>query len=156
MKKSNKKIQVILLRKIHPLGSIGSVIQVKKGYARNWLIPTSKAVVATQEALDMKGALEAKAIADTNKMVSDATELAKKLEGKTISINCKADAKGHLYSSITSKKIAPLVASITDSNLTYKNIVMPLPIKTIGTHDVRVDLLSDISCKIQVVAVKRG
>src|SRR3990172_8981587 len=98
-------MQVILLERVESLGQMGDVVNVKPGYARNFLLPRQKALRATKENVlyfdGQKKALEA----DNLKHKADAEKIAKKMDGLTVAIIRQASEAGQLYGSVAARDI---------------------------------------------------
>src|SRR5690606_22225 len=102
--------QVILLEKVDHLGAMGDVVSVKPGYARNYLLPQSKALRATQENIAYFEAQKSALEKANNEKKAVAEKSAKKIEGVKIAIIRQASEGGQLYGSVTSRDIAEAVS----------------------------------------------
>jgi large subunit ribosomal protein L9 len=136
-------MQVILLERIGRLGQMGDVVNVKNGYARNFLLPQKKALRATQENLARfekdRTQLEARDL----ELKKEAEAVSGKLEGgKFIAIRQAGDT-GQLYGSVTPRDIAEVV---TNGGFTVdrRQIVLNKPIKSLGLHPVKVALHPEV------------
>ena len=146
-------MQVILLEKIGNLGSLGDVVRVKDGFARNFLIPQRKARRATQTAI---AEFEAKR-ADLEKAAAEKLAAAQaqgeKLAGSTIEIGQKAGVDGRLFGSVTNFDIAQALAkkgfAVEKSAVRLPNG----PLKIVGEHAVAVALHTDVVVDV-TIAVK--
>lgn len=140
-------MQVILLQRVEKLGKLGEVVTVKPGYARNFLLPKKVALRATKENISHfekeKSNLEALNV----KHKDEAEVLAKKLEGKMVTLIRQASEAGHLYGSVSNKDIAE---SLKNEHVTKNNVKIDHPIKTIGIHAVRVQLHPEVSLTLGV------
>jgi large subunit ribosomal protein L9 len=146
-------MQVILMEKVVNLGSLGDVVKVKDGYARNFLIPQGKAKRASEKNLkefeNRRADLEKKA----NEQLTGAQERAAKLEGLKIDIAQKAGVDGRLFGSVTNADIAENLGKL---GLTVKKaeIRMPAgPLKHIGEFPLVIQLHSDVLANIVVHVV---
>ena len=146
-------MQVILMEKVVNLGSLGDVVKVKDGYARNFLIPQGKAKRASEKNLkefeNRRADLEKKA----NEQLTGAQERAAKLEGLKIDIAQKAGVDGRLFGSVTNADIAENLGKL---GLTVKKaeIRMPAgPLKHIGEFPLVIQLHSDVLANILVHVV---
>jgi large subunit ribosomal protein L9 len=136
-------MQVILLERIGRLGQMGDVVNVKNGYARNFLLPQKKALRATQENLARfekdRTQLEARDL----ELKKEAEAVAGKLEGgKFIAIRQAGDT-GQLYGSVTPRDIAEVVTS-GGFTVDRRQIVLNKPIKSLGLHPVKVALHPEV------------
>ena len=146
-------MQVILMEKVVNLGSLGDVVKVKDGFARNFLIPQGKAKRATDKNLkefeNRRSDLEKKA----NEQLVGSQERAAKLEGMKIDIAQKAGVDGRLFGSVTNGDIAEALGK---QGLTVKKseIRMPAgPLKHIGEFPIVIQLHSDVLANIVVHVV---
>lgn len=140
-------MQIILLERIARLGNLGDIVNVKNGFARNFLLPKKKALRATEanKAIfeKQRSELEAKHLDQKEK----ASILAEKLSDKSFTIVRAAGETGHLYGSVSTKDIANLL-SREGYNLSPTQIILNIPLKTIGSHKVSISLHSDVSVNI--------
>ena len=146
-------MQIILLEKVANLGNLGDVVQVKNGYARNFLIPTRAARRATTAAI---AEFEAKR-ADLEKAaavkLAEAQALAEKVTGRTVHITQKAGVDGRLFGSVTNNDIAEALTRI-DFKVLKSQVRLPNgPLKTVGEHLVTVAPHSDVVVEVKVVVV---
>lgn len=146
-------MQVILLDKVLNLGSLGEVVRVKDGYARNFLIPKRMARRATTHAIaefELKRAeLETAALA---KLVIAQT-LAAKLTGMTVQINQKSGVDGRLFGSVTTADIAE---ALTKQGFAVEKAQVRLDqgqIKTVGDHAISVVLHTDVVVDVTVAVL---
>ena len=145
-------MEIILQEKIRNLGSLGDVVNVKSGYARNFLIPQGKAVFATEA---NKADFEARK-AELEKAAAEVLKAAEARAAKinalaALALTAQASEEGKLFGSIAIKDIADaLVAAGVDVN--KNEISMPEgPIHNVGESEVDVLLHSDVIAKVQVV-----
>ena len=142
-------MKIILKERIENLGSLGDIIIVKSGYARNFLIPYSKAVQATKENI---AAFEKQKIS-LKKLESErlfnAQLHAKKISGKKFTINMRAGDSGKLFGSVGAKEVAGAITKVTNITIEKKQIRMPNGIiRHIGEFKVFVHLYTDINAEI--------
>jgi large subunit ribosomal protein L9 len=140
-------MEVILLERIGKLGQMGEVVRVKDGYARNFLLPQGKALRATgankSKFEGMKVELEAKSAAAKG----DAGKVAIKLDGKSFRVLRQASEVGHLYGSVSPRDIAGLLND-GGYEVDRNQIALNVPIKTIGSHKVPVQLHPEVEVTI--------
>jgi large subunit ribosomal protein L9 len=146
-------MQIILLEKVANLGNLGDVVQVKNGYARNFLIPTRAARRATTAAIaefEAKRVELEKAAADK---LAEAQALADKMSGRTVHITQKAGVDGRLFGSVTNNDIAEALTRI-DFKVAKSQVRLPNgPLKTVGEHLVSVAPHTDVLVEVKVVVV---
>lgn len=143
-------MQVILLDKVTNLGGIGDIVNVKGGYARNFLIPQKKAVFATAEniaGVESRRAELEKSAAD--KLVA-AQALARDVETLNINIERRAGEEGKLFGSVTSADVAEAIVAAGVS-VAKSNIDMPEgTIRTAGEHTIRVVLHPEVLVELMI------
>jgi len=143
-------MKIILLQDITTLGSKGDVKTVTSGYARNFLIPQKKAVVANTTRLK-----EFEKIIEKSKqqrLVEDQKfkELSEKISGITVTISEKATQKNQLYGSIDAKTIAEEIEKITKISLDPNFIKLPKSIKKLGSYEITIHFSPTIETTINV------
>ncbi|MBK6613961.1 50S ribosomal protein L9 [Ottowia sp.] len=143
-------MQVILLDKVLNLGSLGEIVKVKDGYARNFLIPSGRARRATAAA---KAEFEARR-AELEKQAADklaqAQGLGEKLNGQTIKLTQKAGVDGRLFGSVTNHDVADELKK-QGFDVHKSQVRLPNgPIKTVGDTTVAVSLHTDVDAEITV------
>lgn len=143
-------MQVILLDKVANLGSLGEIVKVKDGYARNFLIPTGRARRATEEAKRDFEARRAELEKAAAAKLAEAQALGEKLAGTTIKITQKAGVDGRLFGSVTNYDIAEELGKL-GYEVVKAQVRMPNgPIKTVGDSTVSVALHTDVVVEINV------
>lgn len=142
-------MEVILLERIEKLGGLGDIVNVKNGFARNYLLPQKKALRATDsnKALFEKEreALEAK----NAELKKTAESSAEKIDGLNLIIIRQAGDTGQLYGSVSTRDIAE-AASTDDVSLKRNQIVLEKPIKLLGLHPVRISLHPEVAVSVTV------
>ncbi len=142
-------MKVILRQDIDNLGRLGDVVNVKDGYARNYLIPREFAYVATEKTVKTIEIEKKKYIKRLEKEKEIAEEFAQKLTDLQISIAMKVSEEGKLYGSVTSQMIAQEL-ELRGFNIDKKNIIIEEPIKTLGVFDVNVKLHPEIITTLKI------
>ena len=141
-------MQVILLERVAKLGQMGEVVDVKPGYARNYLLPQGKALSASKANIeafeDQKSQLEARNL-ETRK---EAEALADKLNGQQFIVIRSASDAGALYGSVTTRDAAD-VATEAGFSVDRKQVVLS-PIKDLGLHEVEVVLHPEVTATIEL------
>lgn len=142
-------MEIILLERIEKLGQMGDVVDVKPGFARNFLLPRKKALRATEENRrrfeEQRVQLEAVNI----ERRGEAEKVAAKLDGLSVTLIRQAGEAGQLYGSVTAREIA---SETTAAGFTIERQQVQLghPIKALGIHAVRVDLHPEVSARVNV------
>lgn len=142
-------MQVVLLERIEKLGQMGDVVRVKNGYARNYLLPQSKALRATAENMKrferQRGELEARNL-ERRKEAED-------VAGRMSDVSCvlvrSASDMGQLYGSVNARDIAETLTG-NGYKVERRQIVLDRPIKTLGLHEVRIALHPEVSIAVTV------
>ena len=146
-------MQIILLESLNKLGKAGEVVSVKDGYAKNFLIPQNKAIVANKTNLaDLKNKIS-KINSDNDKRIAEASVMKEKLNGKTYEIQIEANDEGILYGSVNQQQIVQLISDQAE-RVGVDSIVMP-QIKNLGEHSITVRLYEDISATINLSVIKK-
>ena len=146
-------MQVILLESLNKLGKAGEVVAVKDGYAKNYLIPQNKAIVANKSNLaDLKNRIS-KINSDSEKRIAEAKSIKESLDGKTYEVQIEANDEGVLYGSINPQQVIQLISDVKN-NIYVDSIALP-QIKNIGEHSVIIHLYEDISSTITLSVVKK-
>lgn len=143
-------MEVILLEKVKGLGEMGSIVAVKPGYARNYLIPQSKALRATDH--NKQGFLAKKAELDANRVAElDKAQLVYVMIDKNfISIIRQAGEDGKLFGSVSPRDIAENAAQSFIQEILHSQITLEKPIKYIGVHEVKIALHPELHAIIYV------
>ncbi len=145
-------MKVILIKDVKTQGKKGDVIDVSDGYARNFLLKNNLAVEATS--VNLNSLKMSNAAADHRKSVekAEAQELAKKLNDMNITIKLKVSETGKIFGALNTQSIADALLS-EGVTVDKKKIVLPEPIKTVGTHIVVVKPYAEVSAKLKVTVV---
>lgn len=140
-------MQVILLERVAKLGQMGDVVDVKSGYARNYLLPQGKALTAS--ASNIAGFETQKAQLEARNLESkkDADALAVRLAGQSFVVIRSASDSGALYGSVTPRDVAD-AATAEGFSVDKKQIVLKAPIKELGLHAVEVRLHPEVEVEI--------
>jgi large subunit ribosomal protein L9 len=140
-------MQIILLERIGRLGQMGDVVNVKDGYARNFLLPQKKALRATPENLARFEKDRAQLEARDLELKKEAEAVAAKLDGKSFLAIRQAGDTGQLYGSVTTRDIADLVTA-GGFTIDRRQIVLDRPVKTLGLHQTRIALHPEVVVQI--------
>ncbi len=149
------QIQVILREDVHALGDAGDIVSVKPGYARNFLVPEGKALLATAERVN-EVEHQKRVISEKNaKELKDLESVKAKLQGIVLEIEAQAGDEGKLFGSVTAQNLAERLA---DKGLSVdrRKIVLNEPIKTLGEHTVSIRLRSDVVAEFKVTVKSAG
>ena len=140
-------MEVILLERVEKLGAIGDVVKVKNGFARNFLLPQHKALLAT-DANKARFERERAAIEARNEKAKAAAQgEGQSLDGTTYVLIRQAGETGQLYGSVAARDIADTI-NAAGHKVERKHVAINQPIKTIGMHDVTIRLHPEVALKI--------
>ena len=142
--------QVILLERVEKLGAMGDVVTVKPGYARNYLLPQSKALRATKENIAYYEAQKAHLQKANAERKGDAEKLSKNIEGAKVVIIRQASEGGQLYGSVTARDIAEALTEQKKQNVGRGQVALNQSFKTIGLFTTDVILHPEVKVKITV------
>ena len=126
-------MEVILLERVEKLGSIGDVVMVKDGFARNYLLPRKKALRANEANRKVFEANRAKIEEDNANRRTDAEKAAKGVDGKSVQLIRQASNTGQLYGSVSARDIVEALEA-DGAHVTKSQVVLDRPIKAIGLH----------------------
>jgi large subunit ribosomal protein L9 len=140
-------MQVILLERIEKLGQMGDVVNVRSGYARNYLLPQKKAVTKTDDNMAYFESQRSQLEASNLENKSEAEKLSEKIEGIFVAMVRQAGEAGQLYGSVNARDIAAGVAE-AGFNIDRRQITLERPIKTIGLHPVTVSLHPEVQVTV--------
>ncbi len=145
-------MKVLLTETIDSLGIIGSEVNVAKGYARNYLIPQKKALIATPQNRKQLEQVKAKFELQIAKEKKIAEEMAEKLQGVAVTIPAKVSEEDRLYGSIS---VRDIIEALDKQNITVEKrmVLLTDPIKQIGTHKVPIRVYKDVEPEITVEIV---
>ena len=145
-------IQLLLIQTVDPRGKQGDVVEVKRGYAVNYLIPQGLATVATDHHRRMVEKNKAKLAEIRKQRLVGLQMLAKELREKSISIEANANDEGHLYGSVGPEEISRALR-VDNVVLEPNQIKLTGPLKELGLYTVRIYLGNDIESEIKVWVV---
>ena len=142
-------MEVILLERVEKLGYIGDVVNVKNGFARNYLLPNKKALRANESNRKLFEANRARIEAENAERRSAAEKDSKTVDGKTVQLIRQASNTGQLYGSVTARDIVEALEA-EGAKVTKSQVVLDRPIKAIGMQDVKIALHPEVSVTVHV------
>lgn len=145
--------KLLLIEDVEDLGRAGDIVNVKPGYARNFLIPQQFAIVADKCALKRQARLQEERQKRAIEDRKESEELATKMEGLTLSTVVKVDHEGHMYGSVSQADILHLLNEQHGIALEKKNIPLKHPIKEVGVFDLNLKLKEGIQVKISLKVI---
>ena len=142
-------MDVILLERVEKLGSIGDVVTVKNGFARNFLLPNKKALRANESNRKLFEANRARIETDNASKRGDAEVASKDVDGKSVVLIRQASNVGALYGSVSARDIVEALDT-EGAKVLKSQVILGKPIKNIGLHDVRVALHPEVNVTVKV------
>ena len=143
-------MKIILLEKVEKLGSLGDQVEVKNGYARNYLLPTGKALRANEENIKYFEEKASDLKKKNDKDVKEANKFLDKITGKTFVVIRQAGENGQLFGSVTTRDIANLLKDNGIDQIKKNQVSLLEPIKALGIVDVKVNLHAEVSTTIKI------
>ncbi len=143
-------MKVILNENIEGLGNIGDLVNVKPGYARNYLLPRNMAVVADEKNVKQFDHQKRQAERKLEKITKEAEIVKAKIEKVSCVVAHRAGEEGKLFGSVTNIELAEKLAA-AGVEIDRKHILLSEPIKTLGEHDVTVKLDAGVTATLKVV-----
>ncbi|MDO8747646.1 MAG: 50S ribosomal protein L9 [Candidatus Omnitrophota bacterium] len=147
-------MKVILKQDVEKLGKAWDVVNIKDGYARNFLFPRGLILAVTKENLKLKEKLEASKAVLEEKNKKEAQGLAKKLLTESFTLTREATAEDKLYGSIDAQELEKLLKS-EGYDIDKKNILLAEPIKSLGAYTVDLKLHPEVTAAIKVWIVRK-
>ena len=143
-------MKVILLENVKRIGSIGEVIEVKRGYARNFLIANKKALYASKENISEVEKIKSDLSKKDNEKKKEATQISEQINGKEYSVKKLSTENNELYGSVKPTEIAKLIQE-KNKILIKPSIIQPInEIKTLGKFKVKISLHSEVDAEITI------
>ncbi|HAY35099.1 MAG TPA: 50S ribosomal protein L9 [Ignavibacteria bacterium] len=149
-------MKVILKKDNELLGDEGQIVEVKNGYARNFLIPNGIAVAASKSNLINHEEIKRQRSRKTDKLLNDANQLAGVLSSYTFDFKVKTGEENKLFGSVTSQMIHELLENKGFTTIERKKILLKEPIKSLGEHEVDIKLQQSVIAKIKVNVSKES
>ena len=147
--------EILLLEKVDNLGSEGDVVRVRSGYARNFLLPRSKAVPLNQANKKRLDSLKIARAAREADELQNAQDVASKISDLSIAIAVKTGTGGKLFGSVTAQQIIEKIAE-KGFSLDKRHFTNFSPIKTLGQNTVSLNLFKDVSAELNVEVVSEN
>ena len=145
-------MKVILTDNVKKVGSVGEIVNVSTGFARNYLIPKKFAVVADERNSNLLEEKIKRLGKKINERLQFAGEIKKKLDGFKLEINKKVGGSGRIFGTVTMLEIASALEA-KEIEVEKKYLTVDRPIKSLGTYDVKAKLFKDVEATFQVIVV---
>ena len=144
-------MKVILLENIKKMGSIGEIIDVKRGFARNFLIANKKALYASKENINQVEKIKVQLSKKDNEKKQDAKKIAEKINKKEFYVKKLATENKELYGSVKPTEISKLIKDEENLDITPSMIQPIKEIRSLGKFQVKITLHSEIDAQIHIV-----
>jgi len=146
-------MEIILIEDVEGLGDKGAVVQVKAGFARNYLLPRRMAITATGNATNLYRELQRQRTVQEDRRLIEAREVAAKLQGVEVNIPAAANAEDTLFGSVTESEIA---AALTQAGhrVEARQVQLPEHIKQLGKYDVELRIRGEVTATVKVWVVR--
>ncbi len=148
-------MQVILKQDVDRIGRRGDIIDVSRGYVRNFLVPRGLAEMATPSKLEEVRREMEEAEERDQRMAERANEIAQTLNKSVITIEARTGEDERLFGSVTAANIASAIEKARDVRIDRRRIKLEEPIKSLGTHQVPVQVHGDIEASVKVIVVPK-
>jgi len=147
--------EAILLQDVEELGEQGTVVDVSKGYLRNYLIPRKLAQPATRGAVQAIRERQAAAERAERNAVERAQENVNLRNRTVLAVPRQAGADGRLFGSVTAQDIATAIREARGLKIDRRNVHLPEPIKNVGTYMVVVDVVENVTATVKTMVVAK-
>jgi large subunit ribosomal protein L9 len=149
-------MKVLLRDDVAGVGKRGDIVEVARGFARNYLLPTGRALVAGDkieaQATAMRRSRDLKDIKDRD----TARTVAERLGAVTVTVPARAGPEGRLFGSVTAADVADAIAAQTGAEVDRHRVTLVDPIKSVGSHVVPVQLHDEVTAEVTVEVVPRS
>ena len=149
-------MKLVLNQDVRSLGKRGDVINVSKGYARNYLLPKNLAIYATEQNLVEAEKIKEDRRKKEEEAINIATDLRQTLEDVHIVIAQSSTDEGTLYASITKAQISESIEKFSGTKVQEEIINIPEPVKEIGLHKILLEISDELSIEIDLEVVPEG
>lgn len=148
-------MQVILKQDVEKVGQRGDIVDLSRGYVRNYLVPRNLAEVATPGKLEeARHQMEESAERD-RRMAERAEEIASTLNRSVITIEARTGEGERLFGSVTPQNIATAIEKARDVHIDRRRIRLEEPIRSLGTHQVPIQVHGDVEANVKVIVVPK-
>ena len=148
-------MQVILKQDVEKIGQRGDIVEVNRGYVRNFLVPRDLAEVATPSKMEEARRRMEEAEERNRRMAERAGEIAEILNKSVITIEARTGEDERLFGSVTAANVADAVEKARGVRLDRRRIRLSEPIRSLGTHQVPVQVHGDVEANVKVIVVPK-
>ena len=148
-------MQVILKQDVEKIGQRGDIVDVSRGYVRNFLVPRGLAEIATPSRLEEARREMAEAEEREQRIAERASEVAETLNKSVITIEARTGEDERLFGSVTTANIVSAIERARSIRLDRRRVKLEEPIKSLGTHQVPIQVHGDIEASVKVIVVPK-
>ncbi|MDP8925931.1 MAG: 50S ribosomal protein L9 [Actinomycetota bacterium] len=148
-------MQVILKQDVEKIGQRGDIVDVSRGYVRNFLVPRGLAEIATPSRLEEARREMAEAEEREQRIAERASEVAETLNKSVITIEARTGEDERLFGSVTAANIVSAIERARGVRLDRRRVRLEEPIKSLGTHQVPIQVHGDIEASVKVIVVPK-
>jgi large subunit ribosomal protein L9 len=148
-------MQLLLLKDVRKLGHIGDVVEVKTGYARNYLLPQRLATEPTEANLKAIESAKLAAAAERARKLKEFESLAAQMMDVTVTIEAAANPEGTLYGSVAAKDVAAALQAL-GYPVRSEHVLLEVPIRTLDNRSIRIEFTDEVSTQIKLWVVREG
>ncbi|MDQ4000124.1 MAG: 50S ribosomal protein L9 [Actinomycetota bacterium] len=148
-------MQVILKQDVEKIGQRGDIVDVSRGYVRNFLVPRGLAEIATPSRLEEARREMAEAEEREQRIAERASEVAETLNKSVITIEARTGEDERLFGSVTAVNIVSAIERARSIRLDRRRVKLEEPIKSLGTHQVPIQVHGDIEASVKVIVVPK-
>lgn len=147
------QIELMLVQPVANLGAPGDLVRVRKGYARNYLLPRGLATVPSEDAMKQVEAVKKRIAAETAEREAEARVTAERLSSTSIHVEAKAGEEGTLYGSVNAAMVAEALER-EGFAMGANMVLLEEPIKALGIYDVEIKVMGDIRSTVKLYVVE--
>ena len=147
-------MEIILLQDVEKVGDKHTIVKVKDGFGRNYLIPQRKALIANATNRKRLAEFIRREEAMESKRVGEYQEILDKLTGQTLKIAAKAGASGKIFGSVTNVQLAAALKDQYDVEIDRRKIILPDEVKNLGTYTAQLELHKELKGELQFEVVE--
>jgi large subunit ribosomal protein L9 len=148
-------MQVILTQDVEKIGRRGDIVDVSRGYVRNFLVPRGMAEMATPGKLEEVRHQMVEAEERDRRMAERAGEIAETLNKSVITIEARTGEDERLFGSVTAANIASAIEKARDVRVDRRRVKLDEPIRSLGTHQVPIQVHGDVEASVKVIVVPK-
>jgi large subunit ribosomal protein L9 len=148
-------VQVILKQDVEKIGQRGDIVDVSRGYVRNFLVPRGLAEVATPEKMEEARRQMVEAEERNRRMAERASDIAETLNKSVITIEARTGEDERLFGSVTAANIVSAIEKARGVRIDRRRVRLADPIRSLGTHQVPIQVHGDVEANVKVIVVPK-